>query len=161
MISSYDCSDIRRTKPYHTKSDDATSTIWHDPLDELIIRVRLQTWIKHPANRRVSFQPFRESKRRFAVALSAQSERFQPLQEQPRIEWAHARTQVTHRVHPQLSSEGLGAVRVPEAQTVIPVRRLSEGWEFSVIPFKGSVNDYAAHTFFFFFFFFFEVRTVS
>ena len=60
------------------------------------------------------------------VAIHAQRQRLEPLQEEEGVERAHRRAQVAQRLGPQLHQVAVGAERLVELQAVIGRRRLGD-----------------------------------
>ena len=92
-------------------------------------------------------EPLGERLRVLDVAFAAERQGLQPLQEEPGVERAHARSQVAHRVHAQLGRQGFVPVRLPEPHPVVAVRGLRELGELAAgAPVKvASVDHDATH----------------
>ena len=132
---------------YHTKSHNTALPIRHGLCGPLIVLVGLQSGVQNPTDTRVSLEPFRKRLRRLAVALAAQFKRLETLQEEPCVEGTHTWTQVSHRVHAELSGECFVAVCLPESHAVVPIGWFGEAGEFAAggpVEFPAIYND-AAH----------------
>ena len=104
---------------YHTESKHTTRAIGHSLLAVLVVLVRLQTRVEHPADARVGLEPFSERLGVLDVLLAAEGESLETLEEEPGVEGTHTWAQVTHGVHAEFGCEGFVAVCLPEAHTVV------------------------------------------
>lgn len=135
------------TLTYHAKSKHAARAVGHRLLRSLVILVGFQARVEHPADARVRLEPLGERLRVLHVAFAAEGQGLQPLEEEPGVEGAHARSQVAHRVHAQLGGQGFVPVRLPEPHAVVAVRGLREFGELAAgAPVEvASVDHDAAH----------------
>lgn len=131
----------------NTEGQDTAEAVLEHLLGELVVRVRLETRVQHPVHERVLLEVPREGEGVARGALAAQREGLQTLEEEPRVEGRHAGAQVTHGVHPQLRSQRLVPVGIPELHPVVSLRGLGELGELSAGgPVEvASVDDDASH----------------
>ena len=84
----------RLESPADAEGENAAEAVRQIALRPLVIRVRRQAGIAHPLDRRMGLEPLREPEGVVDVALHAQAERLQALQEEERVERRERRPEV-------------------------------------------------------------------
>src|ERR1019366_10579921 len=106
-----------------------------------------EAWVAHPRDGRVRLEEARDGERVLAVALDAQVQRLQALQEEKRVEGRQRRTEVAQEDDAQAHGERRGAERLREREAVVRGLRIrEEGLEARVLPpvEVSAVHDRAA-----------------
>ena len=116
------------------------------PVQPLLLRILRDGRMVDPLHLRMAVQVLHHPQRVFDVALHPQGERFQPLQEQERMERRERRAHIAQEDGADLRHKSRRAGRVRKADAVIAGIRLGERREFAgSFPVKcAAVDDYAA-----------------
>mmetsp|Transcript_7550 Transcript_7550/g.30305 ORF Transcript_7550/g.30305 Transcript_7550/m.30305 type:complete len:383 (+) Transcript_7550:310-1458(+) len=119
---------------------------------ELVERVRLEAWVRHPAHLRVLFQVLRQSHSVRAVAFHAERQSLQAEDEVERSERVLAHAEIaqafdaaTHDERRVGTKNAVRAESVPKLQSMVARRRISHHWVLTVVPVhRTAVDDDAA-----------------
>ena len=99
--------------------EDRSGALRHVFLRQVVIRAGRQRRILHPCDRLVSLEEFRRCHRVLDMTFHTHAERLNSLEEQKRVERAHAGAEIAQALHTRTDDERDGAKRLPKVHAMV------------------------------------------